>query len=88
MLNKILSPLPPEDLKHVELQSMLHMSPLNRMFKESSLQDSPAHVPPPPTNLTPQLLTVDSLIKIRQSLRTTMQEQQEKEEQELKVSVK
>ena len=83
MLNKILSPLPPEDLKHAELQSMLHMSPLNRMLQESCLQDNPSHVANP--HPTPQLLTVDALIKIKQSLRITMQQQQQKEAQELQV---
>ena len=80
MLNKILSPLRHEDLKHAELQSMLHMSPLNRMLQESTIQDSSDMAFP-----TPQLLTVDALIKIKQSPRVTTQRQQQNQAQELQV---
>ena len=81
MLNKILSPLQHEDLKHAELQSMLHMSPLNRMLQESTIQDSSDLAVP-----TPQLLTEDTLIKIKQSPRVaTQRQQQQKEAHELQV---
>ena len=81
MLNKILSPLRHEDLKHAELQSMLHMSPLNRMLQESTIQDSSDMAVP-----TPQLLTVDALIKIKQSpWMATQRQQQQKEAHELQV---
>ena len=81
MLNKILSPLRHEDLKHAELQSMLHMSPLNRMIQESTIQDNSDMAVP-----APQLLTVDALIKIKQSPRVaTQRQQQQKEVHELKV---